>query len=148
MYRYAFQGFDNETMAKAVGLDLPISAKNSTMVCKAIRGKRIERAKKILNDAINMKVAIEFTRYNKDRGHKPGMGPGRYPIKTCEEILSILENAEANAHQKNLGSELVVRHVCAHLASRPFRYGRKRRRKAKRSHIEIVLEAKKEKTEK
>jgi len=144
MYRYAFQGFDKEKMSRAVGLDLPISMKNGTMVCNAIRGKKVNRAKKILNDAMNLKTAIEFTKYNKDRGHKPGMGPGKYAVNTCKEILAILDNAEANAHQKNLGTELSVKHACIHIASRPFRYGRKKRQRTKRSHVEIVLEETKE----
>jgi large subunit ribosomal protein L22 len=149
MYRYAFQGFDKEKMARAVGIDLPISMKNATMVCDAIRGKKVDRAKKILNDAIDLRVAIKFTRYNRDRGHKPGMGPAKYPVNTCKEILAILDNAEANAHQKNLGTELSIKHACTHIASRPFKYGRKKRQRTKRSHVEIVLEeTKEEKTEK
>lgn len=145
MYKYAFQGFDKEKMAKAAGLDLPISFKNGTMVCNAVRGKSVVRAKKILNDAINMKMAIKFTRYNWNRGHKKGIGSGKYPVKTCKEILAIIESAEANAHQKNLGTELNIRHICVHNAARPFRYGRQRRRKMKRSHVEVVLEEIKEK---
>ncbi len=147
MYRYAFQGFEKEKMARAVSLDLPISMKNATMVCNAVRGKHINRAKKILGEAIEKKIAIKFTRFNKDRGHKTGMGPGKYPVKTCTKILGVIKSAEANAHQKNLGSELVIRHICVHTASRPYRFGRARRRKMKRSHLEVVLEEVKQEPE-
>ena len=126
-------------MAIAIGRDLPISTKNATEVCKRVRGKSIERAKKILQDAIEMKLAIPMTRFNIDRGHKKIVGPGRYLPKTCMEILRIIKLAEANAHQKNLDS-LVLRHINAHKAATPHHYGRHRGRKMKRSHIEVVVE--------
>jgi len=130
-------------MARALGRDLPISVKHSTMVCNAVRGKSVERAKKILEDAIEMKKAIKFTRFNFDRGHKPKIGPGRYPVRTCSEILKVLKSAEANGHQKNL-SDLRLVHICAQRASRPWHYGRQRRRQMKRCHIEIVVAEKQE----
>lgn len=141
---YAFQEFENETMARALGRDLPISTKNSAMVCNAIRGKTIERAKKILEDTAQKKNAIKFTRFNFDRGHKKKIGPGKFPVKTCEFILGLLKSAESNAYQKNL-ENLFIAHICAHKASKPWHYGRHRGRQMKRSHIEIVLGQKKEK---
>ena len=125
-------------MARALGKDLPISVKHATMVCNAIRGKSVERAKVILEEAIGLKKAIKFTRFNFDRGHKTKIGPGRYPVKTCTEIMRILKSAEANGHQKNL-STMVIVHVCAHKASKPWHYGRQRRRQMKRAHIEIAV---------
>ena len=135
---YAFQGFENERMARALGRDLPISVKHASMVCNAIRGKSIERARTILSEAITMKKAIPFTRFNMDRGHKRKIGPGRYVVNTCLEIMKTLNSAEANGHQKNLGKMRIL-HACAHKASRPWHYGRQRRRQMKRSHIEIVV---------
>ena len=139
---YAFQKFDSEKMARALGKDLPISVKHATMVCNAIRGKPIQRARNILADAIGLKKAIPFTRFNMDRGHKPKIGPGRYVVNTCTEILKILNSAEANGHQKNLDNMKII-HVCAHKASKPWHYGRQRRRQMKRAHIEIVVAEKK-----
>ncbi len=132
-------------MAKALGRDLAISTKHSAMICNAIKGKSVERARTILTEAINLKKAIPFTRFNSDRGHKSKIGPGRFPVKTCSGILKVLNSAEANGHQKNLSNMHVV-HACAHLASKPMHFGRWRRREMKRSHIEIVLSAKEEKT--
>jgi len=144
---YAFQEFDREKMARALGRDLPISVKHSSMVCNAIRGKSVERAKKILEDAIQIRKAIPFTKYNTDKGHKKKMGPGRYAVHTCMEILKLLNSAEANGHQKNLeGMEIV--HICAHKASKPWHSGRQRRRQMKRSHIEIVVSSGHKKEEK
>ena len=141
---YAFQGFEKEKMARALGKDLPISVKHATMVCNAIRGKSIERARVILEEAMNLKKAIKFTRFNMDRGHKRKIGPGRFVPKTCGEIGKLLVSAEANGHQKNLSNMQIV-HICAHRASKPWHYGRQRRRQMKRSHVEIVLAEKQEK---
>ncbi len=135
---YAFQGYDKENMARALGSSLPISAKHSEMVCNYIRGKSVERAKKMLEEVIAMEKAVPMTRHNFDRGHKTKIGPGRYPVKTCEEILMILKSAEKNAQQKNIADPVVL-HICAQKAAKPWHYGRKRRRQMKRAHIEIVL---------
>jgi len=141
---YAFQKFEKEKMARALGKDLPISKKHAAMVCNAIRGKSVERARTILNESIELKKAIPFTKYNRDKGHKSKIGPGRYVPKTCSEILKVLNSAESNGHQKNLGSMHVV-HICVQNASKPWHFGRWRRRQMKRSHIEVVVAEKSDK---
>ncbi|MEM4336726.1 MAG: 50S ribosomal protein L22 [Candidatus Woesearchaeota archaeon] len=145
--KYSFQGFKSEKMAKAIGKDIPISIKNSVMVCNAIRLKSVDRAKKILENVIEKKQAIKFTRFNFDRGHKKKMGPARFPVNTCKEILKVLKSAEANAHQKNL-SDLYIAHISANVASRPWHYGRHIGRRMKRAHIEIVVAQKDKREEK
>ena len=128
-------------MARVVGKSLPISTKFSIEICNFIRGKTTSEAIKRLNEVIDGKKAIPFRIFNKDLSHKRKIGPGRYPKKASIEIVKLLESAEANAQFKGLNtSELYISHINAHLASRPWRYGRQRRRKAKRTHIEIVVE--------
>lgn len=139
-YNYAFEGYEKNDMARATGRDISISTKNSIEICNFIRGKKLVRAKAILNDAIDMKKPIPFTRYTNGVGHKRGMAAGRFAINACKEILAILESAEINAQQKGLDtSRLDIVHICAQMASRPHHYGRKRGVKMKRTHIEIVL---------
>jgi len=136
-----------EHVAKAVGMDVPISTKQAIEICNFIRDKSLQKAKSILREVIEKKRAVPFRRFNKDVGHKTGIGPGRYPEKSSKEILRIVESAEANAQFKGLATNsLVIRHLCVHKASQPWHFGRKRRRQMKRSHIEIILEetAKKE----
>ena len=131
----------NDHTAKAVGKDLPISTKHSVNICNAIRGKRTERAKRILEDVIGMRKAIPYRRYNKDLAHKTRIGPGRFPIKASAEVLKLIKSVEANAQSKGLNTtNLVIRHISSHLASRPWHFGRHRGRKAKRSHVQIVVE--------
>ncbi|MBD3310430.1 50S ribosomal protein L22 [Candidatus Woesearchaeota archaeon] len=140
-YKYSMQKFDKEHMARTVGVALPISTKQSIEICNHIRNKNVESAKKILQDAIEKKKAIPFRRFNNDVGHKPGMAAGRYPVKACSRILELVNTAEANAQFKGLNTSLLtITHINAQNASRPWRYGRQRRRQSKRCHIEIVVQ--------
>ncbi len=146
-YKYALKE-KNENMAFALGRNLSISTKKATEICKKLRGKNLDRAKNILENVIAKKEAIPMSRYNDDTAHKPGIGPGKYPVKAAKNILTVLKNAEDNAQNKGLNTHhLVVHHICAHRASRPMHYGR-RRRKTKRSHVEVVLLEHKKKEEK
>lgn len=139
--KYAFKDYNKESMARVLGKDISISTKHSVLICNALRNKPVKRAKALLENVIEKREAIPYTRYNKDTAHKPGkIGPGKYPMKACGEILALLKSAVSNAQFKGLNTDrLEVVHVCAHMASRPFHYGRQRRRLTKRTHIEIVL---------
>ncbi|HLD42869.1 MAG TPA: 50S ribosomal protein L22 [Candidatus Nanoarchaeia archaeon] len=140
MRKYAFQQWDKETMARAQIRDAPISAKQGIEVSRSIRHKTVPRSRDLLARVIAGKTPVRITRFNKGIGHKPGIGPGRFPKKAAGFFLELLGMAEANAQFKGLdASKLAVRHICVNKASRPFRFGRQRRRRAKRSHIEIVI---------
>lgn len=136
-YNYA-GSWDSATMARAVGLDLPLSWKTATMVLAQLRGQTLESARALLGAVTAKKAAIPFTRYNFDRGHKVGMGPGRYPIKAAAEIMAVLEAAAANAEAKGL-TELRVAAAIVHKGTKRWKAGRRPRRGAKSAHIEIVL---------
>ena len=132
--------YNKETMAKVVGKALPISTKQSIEICNSIRGKNVQKMKDFLKDVVIMKKAVKFTRFNKGMGHKKGIGPGRYPIKTSMEILELLKSAESNAQLKGLNSSnLIIGHVNADNASSAWHYGRQRRRKMKRTNVNIIL---------
>lgn len=134
-------------MAKVAGVALPISTKLSIEVCRVLRYKTITRARKILQDVVDQKKAIPFKKFHGDLGHKPKMGPGRYPIKVASEIMKLLDAVEANAQFKGLNtSNLFIIHIKANTGSRPWHFGRKRRRKMKRTTIEIFVEEKKTET--
>ncbi len=141
-YKYSTKNYNKELMARAVGRDLSISTKQSVEICNFLRNKKLETAKSILQGAIQKKKPIPFKRYNKDMGHKRGnIAAGRYPVKACEQILSLIESVEANAQFKGLSTgNLVLKFIKASKARRPWHFGRKRRRKMKRSHIEVIVE--------
>lgn len=148
MKGYTYKDYNHEHMARAIGMALPISFKQSVEICGFIKNKNINQAKKILKDSVEKKSPIPFKRFVHDIGHKKKIGPGRYPEKSSKEIIKLIETVEANAQFKGLNtSNLVIAHVSAHKASKAWHYGRKSRRKMKRTNVEIIVEEKVKKSE-
>ena len=144
MKGYTFKDYNQEHMARAVGMALPISFKQSVEICNFIKNKSVSEAKKVLDKVVDKKAAVPFRIYNRDLGHKTKIGPGRYPEKASKHFISLIESTEANAQFKGLNtSNLTIVHISAHKAGKTWHYGRKSRRKMKRTNIEIVLEEKK-----
>jgi large subunit ribosomal protein L22 len=131
-------------MARAIGIGLPISFKQSVEICRFIKNKKVNDAKKMLQDVTEKKAAIPFRRFNWDLGHKKKIGPASYPQKASKEFIRMIESIEANAQFKGINtSNLVIIHISAHKAGKVWHFGRKSRRKMKRTNIEIVVEEKK-----
>lgn len=79
--------------------------------------------------------------------HREGnIATGKFPIKASKEILKLIETAESNAQNLGLSSDLIISHISAHKASMQFHFGRKRRRRMKRTHLNIIIEEIKEKS--
>lgn len=96
--------------------DVDASYKDLTQVCRAIKGKSIANARKVLDDAIARKRAVPYKKFCKQTAHRSELGgkKGRYPIKECRLVRDLLDNAVANALQKGLSEEkLFVKHACA-----------------------------------
>jgi len=132
---------NKEHTATAVGRTLQISTKQSIEVCNSIRKMPLEKAKTLLKEVMALKKPIPFKRYT-SMGHRKGkLAAGRYPLKTSKEILSLLESAEANAQYKGLSTaNLIIKSIIANKAGNQWRYGRQRRRRMKRTNIDIILE--------
>ena len=127
-------------LAKVNSYGVPISTKQSYEICNFIRERKLEQAKRLLNEVLSMKKAVPFKRYNRDMGHKPSIASGRYPKKASEHFLKLLNAAEANAENLGLDTKnLVIKDINASLGSAPWHGGRKRRRKMKRTNISIVV---------
>ena len=140
MKGYTFKDYNQEHMARAVGIALPISFKQSVEICNFIKNKSVSEAKKVLDKVVDKKAAVPFRIYNRDLGHKTKIGPGRYPEKASKHFISLIESTEANAQFKGLNtSNLTIVHISAHKAGKAWHYGRKSRRKMKRTNIEIVV---------
>ncbi len=133
--------YDGKRMAKAMGVALPISTKKAVELCSFVRGRELSTAVRLLEDVMREKVAIPFRKYAKGgTGHKPGIGPGRYPKKACAEVVKLLKQAEANARVKGLdATKLVVSSILANKGALSWHFGRQRRRRMKRTHVEIVV---------
>lgn len=148
-YKYAFKT-DKENVVKVVGRDLGISTKQAIEMCSFIKGKTVTKAKGILEKVKEKKLAVPYKRFTNAIGHKKGMAAGRYPFNTSDAFLMLLNSLEANAQNKGLGTNLTIIHACAQEAARPWHYGRRRRIKMKRSHVELAaqeVEAKPKKAE-
>ena len=127
-------------IATARAENLPVSRKFSIEIANFIRGKDVEKAKKLLTGVLRKEVAVPFKRATFDRGHKRGIGPGRYPEKATEEILKLINSAEANAQNQGLNTgSLLIASILVNKGTTQWRYGRQKKRQAKRTHIELTL---------
>jgi large subunit ribosomal protein L22 len=130
--------------AIANGTSLKISTKQSVEICRLLRNKSTEKAKAILERVIEKKQAVPYLRYKKEIPHRKGeMMTGRYPIKASQEILKMIKNAESNATNKGMSSNLIISHISAHKGASTPRYGRKVGREGKNTHIKITVSEKK-----
>lgn len=142
----------DEHIAIARGIELPISTKISVEICNFIKHKNLNKAKFHLERVLEKKEAMPYKRYNSDVAHKPGMAAGRYPIKAAKHFIDLLNQLQANAENKGLNPDsLVIYFASANQGSKVWHSGRKRRRRMKRTHVELrvkELEAKETKREK
>ncbi len=148
-WKYSVKGLDPDKTAIASGRDLSIKPKAAREICNQLKGKKLERAKNILNDVIELKQPIPYTRYNKKLPHRKGIrgfDAGRYPVKASEEILKILYSVEANAEFKGLYSDqLKITHIACHRGRKirnyiPRAFGRASPYFKHLTHIEVVVE--------
>ena len=147
MPRWEFSAkLDPVRTAIAAGRDLRVSYKDAVELLAVIRGKKLEEAKRILEDVIEMRRPIPYRRFYGKVGHRRGMGPGRYPVKAAKAVLKVLESAEANAEYKGLDtSRLWVIHAAAHKGPKirgymPRAFGRATAWFEQLVHVEIGLE--------
>ena len=137
--------------AKASGRELKVSHKAAREVAKTIKGMELSQAKEFLREVIAKRKTVPYTRFTKKLGHKGGMEKrfvGRYPIKTAERILKVLQAAQANAENKGLDVDrLRIFHAAAYQGMKLKRYtprahGRASPKYDITTHVEIVLEEK------
>jgi large subunit ribosomal protein L22 len=142
---------DPEKTAKASGREIRVSHKHAREVCKTIKGMMLSNAKTYLNDVIEKRKAVPFRRFKKKLGHRHGLlkaSAGRYPVKTAQQVLKVVEGAEANAENKGLDVDrLRIIHATAYPGMKIKRYmprahGRSSPKYETTTHIEIVLDEK------
>ena len=150
MRGYTYRGESGVSVARARGVELPISPKKTYEILNAIRGLPVDRATTILEDAIALRRAIPFRRYNQETAHHTGTGPGRYAKKVAENVLKVLENAKENAEYDGLDADRLFIKVAAssrgriRKASMPRAHGRATQWNEQTTHVEIVLAETKE----
>jgi large subunit ribosomal protein L22 len=119
--------------AVAFGNSLRVSPKNCMAICKVIRGKSPQEAIKRLDDVLKMKRVIPME--HREVPHKKGRGisGASYPLNACKAMIEILKQLEANASINGIENPIISLAI-ANIASRPFRRGGTR---AKRAHIRL-----------
>lgn len=143
---YSAQELDTETTARAMARELLIPTKKTFELCRAIRGMNVEKAKEYLENVISLKQPVPFKTFNRWVGHKKGIGPGRYPVKSARAVLRLLESAQENAEYKGLTSdEMRIKVIAAHKgspnkANMPRAHGTSTRWYHETVNIELVLE--------
>lgn len=112
--------------ARAVLRNAEVSVKNAVPVCDAIRGMKVNKAIKFLEEVLKKKKSIK----------------GKYYTKTVKTILSVLKAAKANALQRNMNEEkLYIKIIKADKGERILlpKKAKYAGRIKKASHITIVV---------
>ena len=150
MRGYTYQAESGVSVARARGIELPISPKKAYEVLNAIRGLPVDRARTVLEDAIELRHAIPFRRYNQETAHHRGTGPGRYAKKVASNVLKVLENAAGNAEYDGLDTDRLYVKVASaargqiRSTSMPRAHGRATAWNEQTTNVEIVLAERKE----
>jgi large subunit ribosomal protein L22 len=150
MRGYTYRDEAGVNVARARGIEVPISPKKTYEVLNAIRGLPLARARTLLEGVTELRRPIPFRRYNQETAHKRGTGPGRYPQKVAHQVLKILTNAEENAEYEGLDTDRLFIKVAASArgrirkASMPRAHGRATAWNEQTTNIEIVLAESKE----
>ena len=150
-YSYKVPEERRDKIARAYGKELRISYRYAVEMCREIKGKRLEDAKRFLQDIIRMKRPLPLRRYKKGVAHRSeleGWYAGRYPVKVAKVFLEILKNAEANAAYKGLDTKkLYILHAAAMKGVKivkwiPRAFGRASPHVEQTVNLEIILEEK------
>jgi len=150
MKGYTYRAESGVSVARARGIEVPISPKKTYEILNAIRGLPVDRATILLEDAIALRHAIPFRRYNQETAHHPGSGPGRYATKVAKNVLKVLTNARENAEYEGLDTDRLFVKVAAssrgriRKANMPRAHGRATAWNEQTTSIEIVLAERKE----
>jgi len=140
------QETDAEKTSRALGKEMSVSPKHCREVCKMLPGMKVEDAKKYLEEVIELKRAVPYTRFKMYLNPKPKIGPGRYPKNAAKAILRVLQSAQSNAEYKGLDAEnMRVKVAAAHRGRiqksfMPRAQGRSTPWNEQTTNIEIILE--------
>jgi len=142
---YTYPEESGVAVARARGIELPISPKKTYELLNAIRGLPVGRARTLLEGVVGLEVAIPFRRYNQETAHKRRIGPGRFPKKVAKCLLNLLTNAEANAEYEGLDADSLYVKVASSSRGRilkatmPRAQGRSTPWNEQTTNVEIVL---------
>lgn len=145
---------DEANTVKACMSNAKVSFKNTRETCSTLRGRTVEGCIAYLNNVIEKKECVPMRRYAggcgntaqaaKFKAGKWRATKGRWPKKSAETMIKVLNNIKNNATTKNLAVEdLVIKMVSVNRApkihGRVFRaHGRVNAFNKSPCHIQIV----------
>jgi len=114
--------------AKARVDDLRAHFKNTYEVARSVKGLKLKKALKYLEDVLEHKTCIPIHRFNSHVARTGqakvfGVTQGRWPEKSVKHVLQLLKNLHANAESKGLDTEKCV---ISHFAVQRAVQGRRR----------------------
>ena len=147
---YNFEIADEKKIAKAFSSNVPVSLKYSTEMVRELKGQRVSKAERFLNDIVEKKRYLPLRRYTRKVGHRKGDAQsftevGRYPEKVCQAFLTLLNSVKANADYKGLDAEnLIISHMFASQGFRRRSHQKQGRisgktHKRKSTHLEVIV---------
>jgi large subunit ribosomal protein L22 len=127
--------------AKAVGKNLPISWKDCTEIGRFIDGDSVEKAERKLEKVIEKDLAVPYTKFDSDAGHRSGHGDsGGYPVKAAEEILELVQAAKSNGEDQGLNpGALKISDVITNQGPEIATPSRHRGRTSKSAHVKVFV---------
>lgn len=143
-----FKAKENE--ARALLLNCPVSRKFGNEMARFIKGMSYAKAMAYIEAVIEKKRYLPLARFKGNVGHRPGIErkikSGRYPKKLAIYFKKALELAKKNAENKGLDSEdLIIAGCVVNTGVRRITIqpgGRRRLRRTKSAHIEVLLRQK------
>jgi large subunit ribosomal protein L22 len=148
-WKYSITGLNPDKTAIASGRDLRIKPKAAREICHYLKGMKLNQAKQVLEEVMELKKPIPYLRYKLKVAHRKEAqkyDAGRYPQKAAGEILKILNAAEANAEFKGLYADnLKIIHISSNRSRRirkfiPRAFGRASPYFRHLTHIEVAVE--------
>eukprot|EP00998_Keelungia_sp_KM082_P011174 NODE_7405_length_592_cov_107.453763_g7382_i0.p1 GENE.NODE_7405_length_592_cov_107.453763_g7382_i0~~NODE_7405_length_592_cov_107.453763_g7382_i0.p1 ORF type:complete len:160 (+),score=43.26 NODE_7405_length_592_cov_107.453763_g7382_i0:62-541(+) len=144
-----------ENTATARVEDARIHFKNTYEVATTIKGWKVSKALKYLDDVLEHKRCVPFRRYRLKAGRTPQAkefktNQGRWPEKSVKAVQALLRNAQSNAELKELNADgLFISHIMCNCARQQRRrtyraHGRINPFMSSPTHMEVILTAKPE----
>lgn len=140
---------DQETTAKAMLRDRPMSHKHAKEIAREIKGKTAGDAVDFLEGVLREEEVVPFRSHNSGVGHRSGIDgwdAGRYPKKVSEAFIDLLDNGIKNADEQGFdGAAMQILHVAAHkvdeqMGRQPRAFGRASPSNTPIVDVELILE--------
>jgi large subunit ribosomal protein L17e len=126
MVKYSRQPAEPTKTAMSKVKDQRAHFKNTYNVANAVKGMRIKKAINYMDQVLEHKAIIGFTKHLAQRHAQckaQGTNTGRWPEKSCKAVRLLLVNLKANCETKALDIEKCV---ISHVAVQRAQQGRRR----------------------